>query len=97
MDRILPPVREDNPHTSRVSDALPLTTIACYDGAIHLWSASSNFVRPNMSMETAHGKSTETGSVALSLDGRTLLTRGGDDTVKSAYRIPKIFSELTRH
>lgn len=56
---------------------------ACYDGAVHLWSTSSNFVRPNMSMEGAHGKATETGSLALSLDGRTLLTRGGDDTVKT--------------
>lgn len=57
--------------------------LACYDGAVHLWSTSSNFVRPNMSMETAHGKGTETGSIVLSMDGRTLLTRGGDDTVKS--------------
>ena len=39
-----------------------------------------------MSTEAAHGKATETGSVVLSLDGRTLLTRGGDDTVKSAYQ-----------
>jgi len=36
-----------------------------------------------MTAENAHGKSTETGSVVLSMDGRTLLTRGGDDTVKS--------------
>ncbi|KAG8805551.1 hypothetical protein FRC17_005456 [Serendipita sp. 399] len=56
---------------------------ACLDGAIHLWSTSSNYVRPNMSMESAHAKATETGSIVLSLDGRTLLTRGGDDTVKT--------------
>lgn len=36
-----------------------------------------------MSKEGAHAKDTETGSIVLSLDGRTLLTRGGDDTVKS--------------
>ncbi|KAF7310708.1 Transcriptional factor [Mycena chlorophos] len=54
----------------------------CLDGAIHLWQSSSNFVRPNLSMEGAHVKGTETGSMVFSVDGRTLLTRGGDDTVK---------------
>ncbi|KAG9057341.1 hypothetical protein FS842_007254 [Serendipita sp. 407] len=55
----------------------------CLDGAVHLWSTTSNYVRPNMSNETAHAKGTETSSIVLSLDGRTLLTRGGDDTVKT--------------
>ncbi|KIJ45504.1 hypothetical protein M422DRAFT_59720 [Sphaerobolus stellatus SS14] len=55
---------------------------ACLDGALHLWNTSSNFVRPNSSIEGAHTKHTETGSVVFSIDGRTLLTRGGDDTVK---------------
>ncbi|KAF7320223.1 Transcriptional factor [Mycena kentingensis (nom. inval.)] len=54
----------------------------CLDGAIHLWQSSSNFVRPNMSIEGAHVKNTETGSMVFSVDGKTLLTRGGDDTVK---------------
>lgn len=58
---------------------------ACYDGAIHVWATSSNFVRPNMSIEGGHGKGTDTASVVFSLDGRTLLTRGGDDTVKSTF------------
>jgi len=47
-----------------------------------MWQASSNFVRPNMTVEGAHGKGTETGSMVFSVDGRTMLTRGGDDTVK---------------
>jgi len=55
---------------------------ACLDGALHIWQTSSNFVRPNMTIEGAHVKGTETGSLVFSVDGRTLLTRGGDDTVK---------------
>ncbi|KAI0082227.1 transcription factor [Panus rudis PR-1116 ss-1] len=55
---------------------------ACLDGAIHMWQTKSNFVRPNMTIEGAHTKGTETGSMVFSVDGRTVLTRGGDDTVK---------------
>ncbi|KAG6885944.1 hypothetical protein C0993_007446 [Termitomyces sp. T159_Od127] len=54
----------------------------CLDGAIHMWQSSSNFVRPNMTIEGAHVKGTETGSMTFSVDGHTVLTRGGDDTVK---------------
>ncbi|KAG9128302.1 hypothetical protein FRC07_001237 [Ceratobasidium sp. 392] len=55
---------------------------ACLDGALHIWNTSSNFVRPNLSIEGAHVKGTETGSIAFAVDGHTMLTRGGDDTVK---------------
>ncbi|KAJ3571352.1 hypothetical protein NP233_g3822 [Leucocoprinus birnbaumii] len=55
---------------------------ACLDGALHMWQANSNFARPNMTIEGAHTKNSETGSLAFSVDGRTVLTRGGDDTVK---------------
>ncbi|KAI0670109.1 transcription factor [Trametes maxima] len=55
---------------------------ACMDGALHMWQTKSNFVRPSMTIEGAHTKGSETGSVVFSVDGRTVLTRGGDDTVK---------------
>ncbi|KAI3622664.1 transcription factor [Moniliophthora roreri] len=54
----------------------------CLDGAFHMWNTNSNFVRPNLSIEGAHAKQSETGSTVFSVDGRTVLTRGGDDTVK---------------
>lgn len=55
---------------------------ACLDGALHMWNTNSNFVRPSMTIEGAHTKGTETGSLVFSVDGRTVLTRGGDDTAK---------------
>ncbi|KAI0361849.1 transcription factor [Trametes cingulata] len=55
---------------------------ACMDGALHMWQTKSNFVRPSMTIEGAHTKGTETGSLVFSVDGQTVLTRGGDDTVK---------------
>ncbi|KAF9455647.1 WD40 repeat-like protein [Collybia nuda] len=58
---------------------------ACLDGAIHMWQANSNFVRPNMTVEAAHTKGTETGSMTFSVDGRTILTRGGDDTIRVVW------------
>lgn len=58
---------------------------ACLDGALHMWKTNSNFVRPDMTIEGAHAKGTEPGSIVFSVDGRTVLTRGGDATVKRSY------------
>ena len=38
-----------------------------------------------MTIENAHTKGTETGSLLFCVDKQTVLTRGGDDTVKRAY------------
>ena len=59
---------------------------ACLDGALHMWQTKSNFVRPSMTIEGAHVKGSETGSLVFSVDGQTVLTRGGDDTVKRELR-----------
>ncbi|KAH9964442.1 WD40-repeat-containing domain protein [Russula dissimulans] len=55
---------------------------ACLDGTLHLWKTNSNFVRPDVTTQDAHVKGTETGSLTFSVDGNTILTRGGDHTVK---------------
>jgi len=58
------------------------TSLACLDGSLHLWKTNSNFVRPDITTQDAHVKGTETGSLSFSVDGNTILTRGGDHTVK---------------
>ncbi len=60
---------------------------ACTDGALHMWQTKSNFVRPSMTIEGAHAKGSEIGSLVFSVDGRTVMTRGGDDTVKCKSRV----------
>ena len=72
-------------HCLLLSHTKVILFAACLDGALHIWKTNSNFVRPNMTIEGAHVKNTETGSLVFSIDGRTVLTRGGDDTVKCEF------------
>lgn len=65
----------------------PQICLACLDGTLHLWKTNSNFVRPDITTQYAHEKGTETGSLAFSVDGNTILTRGGDHTVKRTFRL----------
>ncbi|KAN0135571.1 WD40-repeat-containing domain protein [Lactarius tabidus] len=55
---------------------------ACLDGTLNLWKTNSNFVRPDLTVQGAHVKGVEIGSLVFSVDGNTVLTRGGDHTVK---------------
>ena len=50
-----------------------------------MWKTNSNFARPDMTVENAHKKGIEISSVNFSVDGRTILTRGIDETVKSEW------------
>jgi WD40 repeat protein len=61
---------------------MPMNTLACLDGTLNLWKTNSNFVRPDLAVQGAHVKGTEIGSLVFSVDGNTVLTRGGDHTVK---------------
>ncbi len=58
---------------------------ASEDGGFHLWSTTSNYVRPSLTKADAHVKYTETSGITFSRDGRQVVTRGGDDTVKRKF------------
>ncbi|WFD35653.1 hypothetical protein MCUN1_002511 [Malassezia cuniculi] len=52
------------------------------DGTLCAWSTSGSYSRPAMDVGKAHVSGTTTSSIACRDDGRTFVTRGGDDTVK---------------
>ncbi|ORY93643.1 WD40-repeat-containing domain protein [Syncephalastrum racemosum] len=54
---------------------------AFQDGTINIWPADGPYFRPQLSVN-AHEKHTETSSLLFSRNGHTLVSRGGDDTVK---------------
>ncbi|CEG71549.1 hypothetical protein RMATCC62417_07265 [Rhizopus microsporus] len=55
---------------------------AYQDGTLQFWNMTSNLLRPAVSIADAHQKGTETASVLFSKDNHTVVTRGGDDSVK---------------
>ena len=55
------------------------------DGTLHLWPTNGNYARPSQSIEGAHVKGKVTSSLIFSLDTHSLVTRGGDDTVKCRH------------
>eukprot|EP01102_Stenamoeba_stenopodia_P001673 TRINITY_DN11511_c0_g1_i1.p1 TRINITY_DN11511_c0_g1~~TRINITY_DN11511_c0_g1_i1.p1 ORF type:complete len:452 (+),score=122.38 TRINITY_DN11511_c0_g1_i1:193-1356(+) len=55
---------------------------ATQDGQLQIWSTTSNSTRPSSEVREAHEKETITSSLCVSNDGKTLLSRGGDHTLK---------------
>ncbi|KAK3591263.1 hypothetical protein CHS0354_010628 [Potamilus streckersoni] len=55
---------------------------ACQDGSIQIWDHSKAFVNVAMMNRAAHMSGSDTSCLCFSYDGRTLASRGGDDTVK---------------
>jgi WD repeat-containing protein 70 len=52
------------------------------DGTLVMYSGDGPYNRPAAEIRDAHAKNTWTSSVDISSDGRMVVTRGGDDTVK---------------
>ncbi|XP_064384798.1 WD repeat-containing protein 70-like isoform X2 [Halichondria panicea] len=55
---------------------------ALYDGSIQIWKNSSPFTRSQFQHFTAHTAGSETCSLCFSHDNHTLISRGGDNTLK---------------
>ncbi|KAH9872624.1 hypothetical protein J1614_005017 [Plenodomus biglobosus] len=55
---------------------------AALDGSLVMWSGEGPFHRPTAEIRDAHVKDTWTSGIDISADGRLVITRGGDDTIK---------------
>ncbi|KAK8213285.1 hypothetical protein M8818_002584 [Zalaria obscura] len=55
---------------------------AALDGSIAMWEGEGPYTRPAAEIRDAHTPNTWTGGIEISPDGRLVVTRGGDDTIK---------------
>lgn len=58
---------------------------AYQDGTLQIWDTKGNHIRPAIPIPDAHQKGSETSSILFSRDNRTMVTRGGDDSVKCKF------------
>lgn len=55
---------------------------AAYDGSLAMWGGDGPFNRPSGEIRDAHTNGTWTSGIAISSDGRLVISRGGDDLIK---------------
>lgn len=55
---------------------------AALDGSLVMWSGNGPFNRPSGEVRDAHTRDTWTSGLDISADGRLVISRGGDDTIK---------------
>ncbi|KAL8696078.1 MAG: hypothetical protein Q9224_002982, partial [Gallowayella concinna] len=55
---------------------------AALDGSLVMWNGEGPYNRPTAEIRDAHQRDTWTGGLDISSDGRTVVSRGGDDTIK---------------
>lgn len=56
---------------------------AALDGSLIMWSGEGPYSRPAGEIREAHTRDTWTSGLDISADGRLVVTRGGDDTIKT--------------
>ncbi|KAL9082260.1 MAG: hypothetical protein Q9159_006573 [Coniocarpon cinnabarinum] len=62
--------------------AAPTLVATAFDGSLVTYPANGPYLRPSAEVVDAHEPSTWTSSLDVSPDGRLIITRGGDDTLK---------------
>lgn len=67
---------------SPVQGANGILVAAALDGSLVMWSGEGPYSRPAAEIRDAHARDTWTGGLDISADGRLVVTRGGDDTIK---------------
>jgi len=67
---------------SQVAGGNNLLVAAALDGSILMWGGDGPYTRPSGEINNAHTANTWTSGIDISSDGRLVVTRGGDDTVK---------------
>ncbi|EHY56920.1 putative WD repeat-containing protein [Exophiala dermatitidis] len=67
---------------SQVEGGNTLLVAAALDGSLVMWGGEGPYNRPSAEISQAHASNTWTGGVDISPDGRLVITRGGDDTIK---------------
>ncbi|KAL3471272.1 26S protease regulatory subunit 4 [Aspergillus californicus] len=55
---------------------------AALDGSLMMWSGNGPYTRPSAEVRDAHTRDTWTSGIDVSSDGRLVITKGGDDTIK---------------
>ena len=59
-----------------------LLVSAAYDGSLVMWGGEGPYTRPAAEVRDAHKPDTWTSGIDISSDGRLVVTKGGDDTIK---------------
>ena len=67
---------------SQVDGGKSVLVAAALDGSLSLWGGDGPFTRPSAEARDAHTPDTWTSGIDISSDGRLVVTRGGDDTIK---------------
>ena len=67
---------------SQIEGGSSVLVSAALDGSLLMWGGNGPYARPSGEIREAHKAETWTSGVDISSDGRLVITRGGDDTVK---------------
>ncbi|RVX71530.1 hypothetical protein B0A52_05102 [Exophiala mesophila] len=67
---------------SQIEGGSSLLVAAALDGSLVMWGGDGPYHRPSAEIRDAHVGNTWTSGLDISSDGRLVVTRGGDDTVK---------------